>query len=294
MYIRTKKEDVIMGKIVKEYLIITLGVLLVVFGTYFFKFPNNFSIGGVTGLAVLLTSLTGGAVSSSTIVTVLNIALLIIGFLILGKDFGAKTAYGSILLSAALAALERIYPMDQPFTSQPILELAYAVALPAVGSAILFNLDASTGGTDIVAMILKKFTNTNTGQALLYSDLLLTLAAFLVFDMATGLLSLLGLVLKSLVVDNVIESLNLCKYFTVICEDPHPICEYITKELNRSATVLDGKGAFTDKDKQVVLTVMNRYQAIQLRRFIRQTQPSAFILITNTSEIIGKGFRGGT
>lgn len=281
-----------MGKTIKEYLGITLGVMLVVFGVYFFKFPNNFSIGGVTGVAVLVSSMTKGAISSGTIVLILNLALLLVGFVFLGKGFGAKTIYGSILMSVALSALEKIYPMDAPFTSQPVLELAYAVLLPAVGAAILFNLDASTGGTDIVAMIMKKYSNINIGQALLLTDLLLTLAAFAVFGMATGLLSLLGLIFKSLVVDNVIESLNMCKYFTVICDNPHPICEYITKTLNRSATIVDAKGAFTENKREVVLTVMNRYQAIQLRRYIRQTEPSAFMLITNTSEIIGKGFRG--
>lgn len=288
----TTKEDHTVGKTIKEYAAITLGVLLVVFGAYFFKFPNNFSIGGVTGVAVLMSSLTKGAVSSGTIVLVLNLTLLLVGFIFLGKGFGAKTIYGSILMSVALSALEKICPITSPLTSQPVLDLAYAVILPAVGSAILFNLDASTGGTDIVAMILKKYSNINIGQALLASDLLLTLAAFAVFNLETGLLSLLGLILKSLVVDNVIESMNMCKYFTVICDDPHPICEYITKTLNRSATIVDAKGAFSDSKREVVLTVMNRYQAIQLRRYIRQTEPSAFMLITNTSEIIGKGFRG--
>ncbi len=276
----------------KEYILITIGVLLVVFGVYFFKFPNHFTIGGVTALAILLSSIFGGSVSQGTIVLVVNIILLIIGYIILGKSFGNKTAYGSILMSLALKALEVIAPMNQPLTNEPVLELAFAVALPAAGAAILFNIGASTGGTDVIAMLLKKYTNTDIGRSLFYSDLLLTLASFLVFDIKTGLLSLLGLILKSAVVDSAIENMNLHKYFTVICEEPDPICDYIINKLNRSATVFEAKGAFSHQNKKIILTVMSRAQAIQLRRFIKQAEPDAFMLITNTSEIIGRGFRG--
>lgn len=276
----------------KEYILITIGVLLVVFGVYFFKFPNHFSIGGVTALAILLSSVFGGSISQGTIVLVVNILLLIIGYLILGKSFGNKTAYGSILMSLALKVLEVIAPMDKPLTNEPVLELAFAVALPAVGAAILFNIGASTGGTDVIAMLLKKYTNTDIGRSLFYSDLLLTLAAFLVFDIKTGLLSLLGLILKSAVVDSAIENMNLHKYFTVICEDPDPICDYIINSLNRSATVFEAKGAFSHQNKKIILTVMSRAQAVNLRKYIKQAEPNAFMLITNTSEIIGRGFRG--
>lgn len=276
----------------KEYLLMTFGVLCVIVGVYFFKFPNNFAIGGVTGLAMIVSNMTGGTLSSATIVTILNTLLLIIGLIVIGKDFGIKTIYGSFLLSGGLQLLEVIYPMQAPFTNQPVLELAFAVGLPAVGAAILFNSGGSTGGTDVVAMILKKYSSFDIGQALFVSDLILTLLAFPAFGMQTGLLSLLGLILKSTVVDMVIESMNLCKYFTVICDDSAPISDYIVHSLKRSATVCDATGAFSGQNKKVILTVMNRSQAVQLRQFIKATQPSAFILITNTSEIIGRGFRG--
>lgn len=281
-----------MKQIIKEYAILTVGVLLVVIGVYFFKFPNNFAIGGVTGLAMIVSSMLGGAISSATLVNIINTVLLIIGLIVLGKGFGLKTIYGSFLLSGSLQLLEVIYPMTQPFTTEPVLELAFAVGFPAIGSAILFNCGGSTGGTDIVAMILKKYTSFDIGQALFISDLILTLLAFPAFGMQTGLLSCLGLILKSTLVDTAIESMNLCKYFTVICDDADSINRYIVKELHRSATVCDATGAFSRQNKKVILTVMNRAQALQLRQFIHQEQPSAFILITNTSEIIGRGFRG--
>lgn len=278
-------------KIIREYLLITLGVELVVIGVYFFKFPNNFSIGGVTGIAIILSSLFGESISTGTVVLAINIVLLIIGYFFVDRSFGIKTVYGSILMSFSLQLLEVIFPMTKPLTNEPMLELAFAVGIPAVGAAMLFNIGASTGGTDIIAMILKKYTNIDIGRSLFYTDLLLTLSSFLVFNVQTGLLSLLGLLIKSLAVDNMIESMNLHKYFTIICENPKPISEFILKNLNRSATIMDGKGAFTEHNKKIIVTVMNRSQAVQLRQFIRNTEPSAFILITNTSEIIGRGFR---
>jgi uncharacterized membrane-anchored protein YitT (DUF2179 family) len=181
--------------------------------------------------------------------------------------------------------------MDKPLTNQPSLELAFAVILPSIGSAILFNIGASSGGTDVIAMLLKKYTNTNIGRALLISDFFLTVLTFPVFGITIGLFSIMGLFLKSTLVDTIIENLNLNKYFTIICENPNPICDYITDYIHRSATLIDARGAFSDKDKKIIITVMNRHQAVLLRKFIKQTEPDAFLLITNTSEIIGRGFR---
>jgi len=276
---------------IKEYFLLTLGVFCVIIGVFFFKFPNNFAIGGVTGLAMIVSNALGGAISSATLVTIVNTILLVLGLLVLGKEFSVKTIYGSFLLSGGLQLLEIIYPMDAPFTTEPVLELAFAVGFPAIGAAILFNSGGSTGGTDIVAMILKKYSSFDIGQALLITDIALTLLAFPAFGIQTDLLSLLGLILKSTIVDTAIESMNLCKYFTVICDDAEPINQFIVQYLKRSATVCDATGAFSGQNKKIILTVMNRAQAVQLRQFIRQEQPSAFILITNTSEIIGRGFR---
>lgn len=275
----------------KDFLLMTASIVIMVAGIYFFKFPNNFSFGGVTGIAVLLSKLTGGALSKGNIVLISNMALLVVGFLAFGKGFGIKTVYCSTLMSVLLQAMEYIFPMTQPLTDQPMLELCYAVALPALGAAILFNINASSGGTDVIAMLLRKFTDIDIGKALMLSDLLLTLATVLVYDVTTGLLSFLGLMVKSLVIDSVIESINLCKYCNVICEKPDPICTYIKEKLNRSATVCEATGAYTGREKQMILTVVTRHQAVELKRFIKTVDPSAFVIMTSTSEIIGRGFR---
>lgn len=280
---RTKKE------LAMEWLLLTGGTLIVVIGVYFFKFPNNFSFGGVTGLSVVLSEVTPW--SPSVVNFILNMALLVLGFLFLGRDFGIKTVYTSVLTSVGLWAMEYIYPMNGPLTDQPVLELAFAIFLPAFGAAVLFNIGASGGGTDIIAMILKKNTSFDIGSALFATDVLITVSACLVFDAETALFSLLGLMAKSWVIDGVIESMNLCKYFNVVCDHPEPICDFITNELGRSATICRAEGAYTHMEKAIVFTALKRSQAVQLRNFVKRTEPTAFILISNTSEIIGKGFR---
>lgn len=273
-----------------EYFILTVATMFLVVGVYVFKFPNDFSFGGVTGISVVLGAVM--PISPGSINFVINMAFLVLGFIFLGKETGIKTVYVSVLTSVALSAAEKLFPMSGPLTNQPVLELIYAIVLPAASSAILFNVGASGGGTDIIAMILKKYTKLNIGTALFLVDVLIVLASCLVFDVQTGLFSLCGLLAKSLVVDGVIENINLCKYFTIVCNEPEPICNFITKKLNRSATIYQAEGAYQHNKRYVVMSVMKRSQAVELRNFIHATQPSAFIAITNSSEIIGKGFRG--
>lgn len=276
--------------ILAEYAMLTFATLILVAGVYLFKFPNHFSFGGVTGIAVVLSAVL--PVSPGSINFIINMALLVLGFFFLGKDAGIKTVYVSVLTSVALSAAEVLFPIKQPLTSEPVLELIYAIVLPSFSSAILFNMGASGGGTDIIAMILKKYTTLNIGTALFLVDLGIVIASCCVFDTTTGLFSLCGLLAKSLVVDGVIENINLCKYFTIICDDPESICDFITHQLGRSATVYPATGAYLHNEKSVIITITRRGQAVELRNFIRKNQPGAFIAITNSSEIIGKGFQG--
>ena len=280
-----------LGSIAKEYVLLTLGTVIMAVGTYFFKFPNNFSTGGVTGLAVVLARYFP-MISRADFVMIFNVALLGLGVAVFGKSFAGKTVYVSLLMSAVTWLMERMIPMAAPMTNQPLLELIFAVSLPAVGSAILFNLDASSGGTDIVAMVLRKYTSLDIGKALICSDLVITLAACVAFGMETGLFSILGLVMKSLLVDMVLENINTHKYFHIITTTPQAIEEFITSTLHRGATELHGEGAYTHEGRTVLLTVMNRHEAVLLRRYVRQVDPGAFVLIINTGEIVGKGFRG--
>lgn len=277
------------NEILKQFLVITLGTLIVSIGVYFFKFPNHFATGGVTGMAVLLQQLLG--ISQGMITTILNLVLLVLGFLIFGKSFGFKTAYSTVLLSVTLILFEKVYPLTTPMTDQPIMELFFAILLTGLGQALLFNTNASTGGTDVIAMILKKYFRIEIGNALFFTDILVIVSTFFVFGPKVGLFSLLGLLTNTLIVNQSIESINMVKYFTIITSKPEEIGKYINLQMKRGATKIQGKGIFTEEDKTVIFTVVGRDQAVHLRDYIKSVDPESFVMITNTSQIIGKGFK---
>ncbi len=275
----------------KMYLIITVGTLMVASGVYFFKFPNNFSTGGVSGISVILGYLSP-KLSAGSYVLIINIILLIVGFIFIGTSFGVKTVYSSLLMSFSIWGLEKICPMTSPMTDQPFLELSFAVLLPAVGSAVLFNTGASTGGTDIAAMILKKYAKIDIGKALFLVDAVIAVTAGLVFGIETGLFSCLGLIAKAFFVDSVIESINTSKYFTIVTENPEPVLDFIMTELHRGATEsTEFEGAYSKKKKTLILTVVNRMQAVRLKNFVHANDKGAFMVISTSSDVIGKGFR---
>lgn len=264
--------------------------VLIAVGTWLFKYPNNFTFGGVTGLSIILARFV--SISASTLNLAINAGLMIIGLIIMGKEFAKKTVFVCTLSTVGISLLDKFFPLSAPVTDQPVIELLFAVAVPGVASAILFNMDASSGGTDIVAMILKKYTTLEIGSAIFVVDLLIAVSAFFVFDFETGLFSITGLLAKTLVIDSAIENFNLCKYFTIVTADPQPICDFIHQNLHRSATIYKAEGAYSHTEKSVILAVMKRSQAVNLRRYVKEVDPGAFIMITNSSEIIGKGFRG--
>lgn len=275
--------------VILEFLLLTLGTVLVAAGVYFFKFTNNFSTGGVTGIAVILSALFP-SVSSATFTSVMNVIFLILGFVVLNKSFGLRTVFCTLLFSGTLSLLERICPLDGPLTDQRLLELFFAVIFPAIGTAIVFNLQGSTGGTDILAMILRKYTSLDIGHAMLISDVLIAGSTLIFFDIETGLFSLLGLMLKSTLVDSVAETINRKKSFTVVTEDPEIACDFITHRLKRGATYWEAEGAYTHTKRYVVLSALSRAQAVALRRYLKAKDPHAFMLVENSSEIFGKGF----
>ena len=275
---------------IKKITGMTLGSVLLAVGVYFFKIPNGFATGGVTGIGTILAELT--PISPGAWIWGLNILLLLLGFICLGKENGINTVYCSMLYSAITYILEIIVPLSKPLSNQPLLELIYAMLLTSIGSALMFNVDASSGGTDITALILKKYTSIDVGKALLAVDFIVAASAFVVFDIQTGLFSVLGLFAKAFIVDAVIDNLNTCKYFIVITDKREEISDFIMKTLHHGATVSAGEGAYTKQNKVMIHTVCKRIEAIKLKNKIKEIDPSAFIIITTSSEIIGRGFRG--
>ena len=274
---------------VKQFLIMTLGTVLLTAGVYFFKIPNGFSTGGVSGIGTIFGKIT--PLSPAKWISIINFALLIVGFLVLGKETGAKTVYCSMLFSALTWLLEIVCPISAPLTDDTFLELVYAMLFTSIGAAMIFNSNASSGGTDIIALILKKFTKIDVGKALLAVDFLVAASSFFVFGIKIGLFSMLGLFMKAFLVDSVIESLNTCKYFIVITTHGEEIAQYIIKEIHHGATITDAVGGYTHENRQMVHTVCKRIEAIKLRSKVLSIDPQAFVIVSTSSDIIGRGFR---
>lgn len=274
---------------IKSFLIITLSTFIMAIGVYFFKFPNNFCFGGVTGAAVVFAKIT--PLSASTFSFIVNMVLLFVGFGFLGKDFAIKTTYATVLLSGLLVVFERLHPLSRPLSNEPMLELMFAIALPAIASALLFYEGSSSGGTDVIAMIVKKYAHVeDIGIALFITDLIMIIIACFVFDIKTALYSFVGLTLKSFMIDAVIENIILRKSIMITCDDKDSICDFIITKLNKSATIVNATGAYTHEQRYIIFTTLTRKQALALRQYIHENHLHAFISMSSTSEVFGKGF----
>ncbi len=270
---------------------LNLGLILTALAIVAFKTPNHFAFGGTSGLSVILSTLFP-QLPVGAFMWILNIVLVILGFIFLERKAILWSVFASFALSAYVSLFELFIPSDVSLTGDMWLDLCFAVILPALGSAIVFDIGASTGGTDILAMILKRRTTLEIGRALLIVDIgIVTVAAFL-YGPRVGLYCVLGLFAKTLVVDKAIESIHLRKVCTVICREPRKVEEFIVKRLKRSATLSRGYGAFSGDCVTVIMSVLSRREAVQLRRYAREVDPNAFITIVDSSEIVGKGFRG--
>jgi len=275
---------------IKNFLILNFGLIIFAAGLNFFSNPFDFAIGGVSGIAIILNSVFVG-IDIATIMLVLNVALLVLGIIFLGKKCGFSTIYSSIALSVYVWIFEFFWPVSGPFTSDILLALIYAITFQAIGSAIVFNIGSSTGGIDIIAMILNKYAKLEIGNCLLISNFIITLFAGAVFGIENALYCVLGLVLKSLIVDMEIGKINSRKYVTIISSEPKAICDFIINKLNRSATVQPGYGAYSHDNKEIITVILTNRQAIDLKNFIKIKDPKAFMTDINSSETIGKGFR---
>lgn len=273
------------------FLMLNLGLILTAVTMVLFKTPNHLAFGGTTGVAIVLGALFP-QLPVSTFMWILNVALVILGFVFLDRKAMIWSSFASIALSAYVSLFEWIFPVTQSITGDLTLDVCFAVLLPAVGSALVFDIGASTGGTDILAMILRKRTDVEIGKALFVVDIAIVCSAAVIYGPRVGLWCILGLVAKTFVVDSAIESIRQRKVCQVICKYPHDVEEFIVRTLGRTATVMTGWGAYTGKRVIILNSVLTRREAMELRLFVRSVDPGAFITITSSSEIIGRGFRG--
>ena len=283
----TQREKVM--KYVKQYVLITLSISIMSVGVYFFKFPNNVVFGGVTGTAALVAKLT--PMSASAFSSAANLVLLVVGLIFLGKEFAMTTGYATFVMSVELMVFEKLCPLSGPLSDQPMLDLLFAIALPAIASALLFNVGASSGGTDIIALIVEKYTHIHSiAVALFITDLFMVIAACFVFDLYTALYSFVGLTVKSLVIDAVLEKIKMCKAILIVCDEKKPICDFVMRKLMRGATYTPCFGAYTDKPHYIIYTTLTRHEADQLQEFIHKEHLNAFMSMLSTTEVFGKGF----
>ena len=271
--------------------VLNAALILTALAIVVFKSPNHLAFGGTSGVAVVLSAIYP-ELPVSAFMWVLNLIIVALGFFFLERRAVLWSAYASIALSAYVSLFEWLIPISSSITGDLGLDVCFAVLLPAVGAALVFDIGASTGGTDILAMILRSRTDVEIGKALFVVDIATVLAAAWIYGPHIGLWCILGLIAKAVVVDASVEFIRQRKVCQVICKYPHEVEEYIVRTLGRTATVQTGWGAYSGRRVIILTTVLTRRESMQLRLYIHELDPGAFITITSSSEVIGRGFHG--
>ena len=274
-------------KKIREYALTTLGIVLTAIALEYFFFPNDIAAGGVSGIALVINGITGWNIS--IMVFILNIILFIVAFVVLGKGFGGKSLYATVILSVVMEIIEKVFNPVM-LTENMFLASFFGSALLAMGSAIVFHQGASTGGTSILAAIISKFTPLGVGTALLLNDSIICLLAINVFGIDKGLFGFFSLILIGLLIDKFIDGFNTCKQVFIITSKADMVVNFINKDINRGCTVLNGKGGYTYSEVNIVYTVLSNNQFITLKNFIKENNPEAFITVNDSKEVLGLGF----
>ncbi|WP_298839342.1 YitT family protein [Clostridium sp.] len=279
-----------MKTIIKEYVLITVGIALVALGLYFFLIPNNLAVGGVSGLAMVINQYMPG-ITIGSLMFVLNIVLFIVGFMFIGSSFGVRTLYASFGLSGMIWGLEKLCPMSGSITNDIFLELIFGILIGAVGMGMVFNQNASTGGTDIIAKMLNRYFHLEIGKSLLIADFFITILAGVAFGPRIGMYALLGVIINGYTVDAVIAGINNCKKVEVVSSRGEEIKRFIIEDLERGATIYTAKGAYTNDEKEIITTVLGNKQFVKLKNHIKEIDKTAFIITYNVHETVGEGFK---
>lgn len=271
----------------KEYLFITIGIIVVAVGLEFFFFQNKIASGGVAGLALVLQDIFN--LDTGPVMFVCNAILFVIGFILIGGSFGVKSIYAGMGVSVILSVIEKL-GLARAVTNNLMLATFFGSAVLAIGSAIVFSQGSSTGGTSITAKIISKYFYMDIGKGLLISDSVVILLAMYTFGIEIGLYGLLSVYLTSSLIDKFIDGFNSCKQVIIFTEQEEMVVNYITKDIDRGCTVFYGKGGYTGEGNRVIFTVLDRRQFIQLKRFMKIEDPNSFITVNEAQEVLGKGF----
>lgn len=279
-----KRTEIVMLQQVRQWILITFGTMLIAASVFFFMMPSHLAVGSISGLAIVLSELTGFGVSAITLV--LNIALLAVGMVMIGRDFGVKTIYTSLMLPVLLGVLERLFPHFSSIMGDPFLDMVCYLFLAAAGCAMLFNLNASSGGLDILAKILNKYFRMELGVAMSLTGICVALSAALVYDPKTVALSILGTYLFGLVLDHFIFGMNIKKRVCIMSDKREEITGFILNTLHSGASLYQAVGAYTGEVRQEIIVIVTKQEYIKLIGFISQTDPAAFVTVYNVNEVI--------
>ena len=270
-------------KTIKEFAIISVGTAIVAAAVFFFMLPSHVSVGSGAALAMVLSNFI--PLSASTITLIMNVGLLIIGFILIGPEFGAKTVYCSILMPVIMGVFERIFPNFQSITQDPLLDVICYILVVGIGLAILFSRNASSGGLDIVAKIMNKYLKMDLGQAMSASGIVVALSSALCYDSKTVVLSLLGTYFGGLVVDHFIFGINIERRVCVISNQLEPIVNYVLHELHSGATLNEIIGAYDRTPKMEMVTIVDKNEYKKLMDYVRDIDPKAFVTVYSVSDM---------
>lgn len=273
----------------KDFALITIGILLVAISVVYFFEPNNIAAGGITGLAIVINHYLP-FISIGPLVLIMDAILFMIALIVIGAKFGAKTIYCSLLLSSSMWVMQTFIPFN--VTNDLILATIFGTLISAGGMAIVFNANASTGGTDIIAKILNKFFHFNIGKSLLMVDFLVTLLGAITFGINIGLYGLLSVIINGVIIDKIIAGFKVKIEITIISHKNNEISKYILNDLERGCTFIKGIGGFTGKDTALLYTVLDRREFIKLKNYISNIDKRAFITVGEVHEVMGEGFKG--
>ncbi len=269
----------------KEWVIITLGMMLIACGVYFFLVPSEVIFGSVSGLSFVISKITKIPISALTFL--LNMALLVIGYIFVGKEFGTKTVYTSLLLPIFLWILEHLFPVQGSLTKNNVYDLALYILVIALGQALLFNVNASSGGLDVVAKIINKYTHMEIGKAVTIAGFVAASSSILVYDVGTLIVSLFGTYLNGLVVDYFIDGFNKKKRVCIVSDDYEEIKDYIITKMKRGVTLYPIIGGYNKENKIELQTVLTKYEYKQLLNHLKYSEYKTFVTVSTVNEVVG-------
>lgn len=266
----------------KDYVLIFLGIILTAASIVYIFTPNRLAAGGAQGIALVVNHLTG--INSGLLMILINGMLFITAFMILGTSFGAKTLFSSLGLSFVVFIMEK-YLYYGPLTDNLMLATIFGSALMGMGVGIILNRNASIGGTSLIGKIISKFTYLDQVNCIVGTDILVTLFSMVVFGIEIGLYQLLSVYLTGEIINKVIDGITYRREIMIISEKREIIMKYLINDMKKGATLLNGKGGFTGKDTEIILTILTRRDFIKLKLFIRKVDPLAFISVNIVAEV---------